>query len=158
MRGADDDEGDSVVGQVEAEHRLDVFVVPADLRTHHERPKGSPSHSVMITPLKNQWPSVPARHISEGAVLCPYCLVSCPIYTAPCPNLQNVNHAVFVFSDSRCKNACKMLADLCPMLSSIAHQIVPRPRFVRVLDYAQFLLHPALFPTGLAGTLNAKYL
>ena len=70
--------------------------------------------------------SVPARPIYEGAAPCPYCLAPCPIYTAPCPNknknnntniyflfLQNVI-AVFVFSDSRCKNACKMLADLCP--------------------------------------------
>ena len=61
--------------------------------------------------------------------------------------------------------ACRFV----PMLSSIAHKIVPRPRFVhvldcdrilvvralncarilvvRALDCAQFLLHPALFPT-----------
>ena len=30
--------------------------------------------------------SDPARPISEGAVPCPYCIASCPIYTAPCPN------------------------------------------------------------------------
>ena len=45
-----------------------------------------------------------------------------------------------------------------PMFSSIAHKIVPRSRFVHVLDCAQILvihvldcdqfrLHPALFPT-----------
>ena len=40
--------------------------------------------------------------------------------------LQNVI-AVFVFSDSRCKNACKMLADLCPCF----HQSSTRPNFGR---------------------------
>ena len=40
--------------------------------------------------------------------------------------LQNVI-AVFVFSDSRCKNACKMLADLCPCF----HQSPTRPNFGR---------------------------
>ena len=35
--------------------------------------------------------------------------------------------AVFVFSDSRCKNACKMLADLCPCF----HQSPTRPNFGR---------------------------
>ena len=40
--------------------------------------------------------------------------------------LQNVI-AVFVFSDSRCKNACKMLADLCPYF----HQSPTRPNFGR---------------------------
>ena len=61
--------------------------------------------------------SVPARHISEGAVPCPYCLTPCQIIQRPFPNyllifffffLQNVI-AVFVFSDSRCKNACNCL-------------------------------------------------
>ena len=37
--------------------------------------------------------------------------------------LQNVI-AVFVLSDSRCKNACKMFADLC-LFSSIVYKIVP---------------------------------
>ena len=40
--------------------------------------------------------------------------------------LQNVI-AVFVFSDSRCKNACKMHADLCPCF----HQSPTRPNFCR---------------------------
>ena len=40
--------------------------------------------------------------------------------------LQNVI-AVFVFSDSRCKNACKMLADLCPCF----HQSPTRLNFGR---------------------------
>ena len=40
--------------------------------------------------------------------------------------LQNVI-AVFVFSDSQCKNACKMLADLCPCF----HQSPTRPNFGR---------------------------
>ena len=40
--------------------------------------------------------------------------------------LQNVI-AVFVFSDSRRKNACKMLADLCPCF----HQSPTRPNFSR---------------------------
>ena len=75
--------------------------------------------------ITHTYNSVPARPISEGAAPCPYCIAPCPICTVPCPNLkkkkilnyffilQNVI-AVFVFSDSRCKNACKMLADLCP--------------------------------------------
>ena len=48
-------------------------------------------------------------------------------------HLQNV--IAVVFSDSRCKNACRVL----PMFSSIAHKIVLRPRFVRMLDCDQFL-------------------
>ena len=40
--------------------------------------------------------------------------------------LQNII-AVFVFSGSRCKNACKMLADLCPCF----HQSLTRPNFGR---------------------------
>ena len=40
--------------------------------------------------------------------------------------LQNVI-AVFVFSDTRCKNACKVLADLCPCF----HQLPTRPNFGR---------------------------
>ena len=49
--------------------------------------------------------------------------------------LQNVI-AVFVFSDSRCKNACKMLADLCPCF----HQSPTRPNFGRshVKDFVSF--------------------
>ena len=42
--------------------------------------------------------------------------------------LQNVGLiAVFVFSDSRCKNACKLLADVCPCF----HQSPIRPNFGR---------------------------
>ena len=76
----------------------------------------------------------------------------------------NCNCCFCVFRQG-CKNACRFV----PMFSSIAHKIVPRPRFVhvldcdrilviralncarilvvRALDCAQFLLHPALFPT-----------
>ena len=96
---------------------------------------------------------VPARRISEGAAPCPYCLAPCPIYPALCPNyllkffiyffvqhfyffyLQNVI-AVFVFSDKMLVNACRFV----PMFSSIAHKIVPRPRFVRVLDCDRILV------------------
>ena len=44
--------------------------------------------------------------------------------------------AVFVFSDSRCKNACKMLADLCPCF----HQSPTRPDFgrSRIKDFVSF--------------------
>ena len=38
--------------------------------------------------------------------------------------LQNVI-AVFVFSDSRCKNACKMLADLCPCFHQSLTKLCP---------------------------------
>ena len=49
--------------------------------------------------------------------------------------LQNVI-AVFVFSDNRCKNACKMLADLCPCF----HQSPTIPNFggSRVKDLVSF--------------------
>ena len=88
--------------------------------------------------------SVPAKPISEGATPCPYWLAPCPIYTAPCPNKEiklikkkkkNVI-AVCVFSDSRCKNACKMLADLCPCF----HQSPTSPNFGRscVKDLVSF--------------------
>ena len=78
--------------------------------------------------------SVPARPISEGAAPCPYWFAPCPICTRPARIkkinfvlfLQNVI-AVFVFSDSRCKNACKLLADLCPCF----HQSPTRPNFGR---------------------------
>ena len=88
--------------------------------------------------------SVPARPIYEGAAPCPHWLAPCPIYTRHAQIqkikinlkklilkkkliyflfLQNVL-AVFVFSDSRRKNACKMLADLCPCF----HQSPTRPQ------------------------------
>ena len=38
--------------------------------------------------------------------------------------LQNVT-AVFVFSDSRCKNACKMLADLCACFHQFPTKLYP---------------------------------
>ena len=65
--------------------------------------------SGIVPPLANEY-SVLARHISEGAAPCPYCL-------APCPNLQkkffffflqNVI-AVFVFSDRDVKMLVKCL-------------------------------------------------
>ena len=108
--------------------------------------------------------SVPARPISEGAAPCPYCLAPCPIYTAPCPNkikikffiififlfLQNVI-AVFVFSDSRCKNACKCL-QIC------AHVFLNRPQNCASISFRSrarlcpISLAPCPFP-NLAGTL-----
>ena len=51
-------------------------------------------------------------------------------------HLQNVIAAVF--SDSRCRNACA--CRFVPMFSSIAYKIVPRPRFVRVLDCDRILV------------------
>ena len=94
--------------------------------------------------------SVPARPISEGAAPCSYWLAPCPIYTRPARIkkiknekqknyflfLQNVI-AVFVFSDSRCKNAGKMLADLCPCF----HQSPTRSNFgcSHVKDFVLFV-------------------
>ena len=88
--------------------------------------------------------SVPARPISEGAAPCQYWLAPCPIYTHPARIYKKTKHffliqnviAVFVFSDSRCKNACKMLADLCPCF----HQSPKRPNFGRshVKDFVSF--------------------
>ena len=51
--------------------------------------------------------------------------------------LQNVI-AILVFSDNRCENAYRFVL----MFSSIAHKIVPRPRFVRMLDCDRiFVVH-----------------
>ena len=49
---------------------------------------------------------------------------------------KNYVIAVFMFSDSQCKNACKMLADLCPCF----HQSPTRPNFgrSRVKDFVWF--------------------
>ena len=94
--------------------------------------------------------SVPARPISEGAAPCPYwrparftrALSELNIYINNLKKklinfffLQNVI-AVFVFLVSRCKNACKMLADLCPCF----HQSPTRPNFgrSRVKDFVSF--------------------
>ena len=53
-------------------------------------------------------------------------------YIAPCQNkniiiIQKIKNviAVFVFSDSRCKNACKMLADLCPCFHRSPTKLCP---------------------------------
>ena len=79
------------------------------------------------TRIPQTWYSVPARHISEGAAPCLYCL-------APCPNLKKKKWnliffllnviAVFVFSQG-CKNACKMLADLCPCFHRSPTKLCP---------------------------------
>ena len=74
--------------------------------------------------------SVPARHISEGAAPCPYCLAPCPnslapcpIYMAPCPKKIKLSRiiviAVFVFSDSRRTVNC---------LQICAHVFIDRPQ------------------------------
>ena len=99
--------------------------------------------------------SVPVRHISEGAAPCPYNLAPCPIIQRP----AQIIYKIKMCSDSRCKNVCNCLqicAHVC--INRLAHKIVPRPRFiivldcdrilvVRALDCAQFILHPALFST-----------
>ena len=86
----------------------------------------------------NSWVvgSVPAGPISEGAAPCLYWLAPCTIYKHSARIKKKKN--VIVFSDSRCKNACA--CRFVPMFSSIAHKIVPRPRFVRVLDCDQNLV------------------
>ena len=94
--------------------------------------------------------SVPARHISESAAPCPYCLaprpnslVPCPSYLAPCPNslapcsiysaLPEYNffctyNFCFCFQTAdELYNASRFV----PVFSSIGHKIVPRSRFVR---------------------------
>ena len=66
--------------------------------------------------------SVPARHISEGAAPCPYCLAPCPIIQRR-PNVlfsQNVI-AVFMFSDRGVKMLVKCL-QFC------AHVFIDRPQ------------------------------
>ena len=75
--------------------------------------------------------SVPARHISEGAAPCPYCLAPCPIIQCPARIkkkklniffffLQNVI-AVFVSSDMGVKTLVKCLK-IC------AHVFIDRPQ------------------------------
>ena len=90
-----------------------------------------------------------------GRCALPVLACALPDLHAPCPNwkkkkklkkkkkktiiyflfLQNVI-AVFVFLDSRCKNYCKMLADLCPCF----HQLPTRPNFgrSRIKDFVSF--------------------
>ena len=61
--------------------------------------------------------SVPARHISEGAAPCPYCLAPCPIIQHPARIFFfffTIFNSCFCVFRQGCKNACKMLADLCP--------------------------------------------
>ena len=68
--------------------------------------------------------SVPARHISEGAAPCPYCLAPCPIIQHPARIffffLQYLI-AVFVFSDKGVKMLVKCL-QIC------AHVFIDRPQ------------------------------
>ena len=100
----------------------------------------------------------PARHISEAAAPCPYCLAPCPnslaprpIYIAPCRIKKKKNFfihiiAVFVFSDSRSPT------QLCPDLVSFACWIVPEfwsftrkdDLVVRAPNCARFLVVCAL--------------
>ena len=58
------------------------------------------THSTLL-----RYISVPARHISEGAAPCPYCLVTCALLELPCalPDLPSALHELMaeVFSDSR---------------------------------------------------------
>ena len=65
--------------------------------------------------------SFPARHISEGAAPCPYCLAPCPIYTAALPELA-YNCCFFVFR--QLMNG-KMLADLCPCFHRSPTKLCP---------------------------------
>ena len=76
----------------------------------------------------NQCISVPARHISEGAAPCLYCLAPCPYCLALCPNyknyiffyFRNVN-AVFRFSD-------RGVIMLVKCLQICAHVFIDRPQ------------------------------
>ena len=80
--------------------------------------------------------SVPARHISEGTSPCPYCLRPARLYSA-LPELQKTNKNYlnfFFFTKSNCcfcvfsqgcKNACRMLADLCPCFHRSPTKLCP---------------------------------
>ena len=115
-----------------------IFHKFAKSSTNLSRPATSTDNSQGIWYLTGE-PSVPARQIYEGSAPCPYCLAPCPIIQRPARiiylkkkfnknsnfflvffNLQNVI-AVFVFSDSRCKNACNCL-QIC------AHVFINRPQ------------------------------
>ena len=96
--------------------------------------------------------SAPAKHISEGAAPCPYsALLPCALPELPCV-LPDLHSAL---------TNCTMLADLCPcfyrspkklrsdlVLFALALNCA-LILVVRTLDCAQFLLHPAFFPTRL---------
>ena len=90
--------------------------------------------------------SVPARHISEGAAPCPYCLAPCPIYTAPCPNTF-----LFLFFTPNCCFCvfrqlmnCKMFADLCSCFHRSPTKLCPDLVSFTVLDCGQILVVHAL--------------
>ena len=77
--------------------------------------------------------SVPARHISEGAVPCHYCLAPCPNSVAPFLNfflILNYNFCFCVFRQltmlaDLCSCFHKSPTKLCPDLVSFACWIVP---------------------------------
>ena len=87
----------------------------------------------------------------DGAAPCPYWLAPCPIYKRPARIIYLKKQKISYWkkkisftkcccvSDSRCKNAC-IICRFVPVFSSIAHKIVPRPRFVRVLDCDRILV------------------
>ena len=103
-------------------------------------------------------PSVPAKHISEGAVP----LLSCVLPELPyaLPDLHSVLPDLFKkIKNSKNKKNCTLNGNCCfcvfrqlmnckffhiCMFSSITHKIVPRSRFVRVLDCARILVVRAL--------------
>ena len=75
--------------------------------------------------------SVPARYISEGAAPCPYCLAPCPIIQRPARILKKKKfwftkcNCCFCVFRQGCKNACKMLADLCPCFHQSPTKLCP---------------------------------
>ena len=67
---------------------------------------------------------VPARHVSEGAAPCPYCLAPCPNSLAPCPihsTLPELNFGVF----RQLMNCIKLLANLCPCFHRSLTKLCP---------------------------------
>ena len=122
------------------------------------------THSTTLDSCFDNRSSVPGR--------CALPVLPCALsdYPAPCPNSIKKKILIifsifylFTILLFLCFQTAdvKMLVTACrcvPMFSSIAHKMVPRPCFicalncarilvVRALDCAQFLLHPALFPT-----------
>ena len=94
--------------------------------------------------------SVPARHISEGAAPCPYCLAPCPITQRPTrmKKKKKLNRPRFVHVLD-CDRILVICALNCARLCVVRALNCARILVVRALDCAQFLLHPALFPTSL---------
>ena len=93
---------------------------------------------------------VPAWHISEGAMPCSYCLVSCPIVQRPARIISLKKKKIFflIYKMYNLLFLCfqtadvKMFVTACrfvPMFSPTAHKIVPRAQ--DLVSFARWIVH-----------------